>query len=42
MHERIIEWINGPEGVEWCTMETMVRESKEGKMKGVTVEGGVE
>ncbi|KAJ0420498.1 hypothetical protein BJY00DRAFT_323756 [Aspergillus carlsbadensis] len=42
MHERIIEWINGHEGVEWCTMETMVKEFKEGRMNGATVEGGVE
>ncbi|KAL5001341.1 hypothetical protein BDV10DRAFT_199220 [Aspergillus recurvatus] len=41
MHERIIEWINGHEGVEWCTMETMVKEFKEGRIQGATVEGGV-
>jgi hypothetical protein len=39
MHERLVEYINGHEGVEWCTMEEMVREFKEGRIKGVSVEG---
>jgi peptidoglycan/xylan/chitin deacetylase (PgdA/CDA1 family) len=42
MHERIIEWINGHEGVEWMTMEEMVREFKEGSIGGVEVKGGVD
>ncbi|KAI9376129.1 hypothetical protein BJX61DRAFT_460922 [Aspergillus egyptiacus] len=41
MHERFIEWINGHEGVEWCTMEQMVDEFKAGRIQGATVEGGV-
>ena len=41
MHERIIEWINGHEGVEWVTMETMVKEFKEGRISGAEVKGGV-
>ena len=40
MHERLIEWINGFEGVEWCTAEQMAREFKEGRIKGAVVEGG--
>ena len=42
MHERIIEYINSHEGVEWCTMEQMVEEFKGGKINGVTVEGGAD
>lgn len=42
MHERLIEYINGHEGVEWCTMEQMVKEFKEGKLDGVEIKGGVE
>ncbi|KAL4875188.1 hypothetical protein BJY04DRAFT_232836 [Aspergillus karnatakaensis] len=41
MHERFIEWVNGHEGVEWSTMENMVKEFKEGRIQGATVEGGV-
>ncbi|EXJ92799.1 hypothetical protein A1O3_01353 [Capronia epimyces CBS 606.96] len=41
MHERIIEWINQHEGVEWCTMETMVKEFKEGRLAGAEVSGGI-
>ena len=41
MHERLIKYINSHEGVEWCTMEQMVKEFKEGKIKGVEVKGGV-
>lgn len=40
MQERIINWINTHEGVEWVTMETMVKEFKEGRLAGATVEGG--
>ena len=42
MHERIIEYINSHEGVEWMTMEEMVREFKAGRIEGATVSGGVE
>lgn len=42
MHERLIEYINGHEGVEWCTMEQMVAEFKAGKIGGVDVKGGVD
>ncbi|KAL4963618.1 polysaccharide deacetylase family protein [Aspergillus stella-maris] len=41
MHERLIKWINEHGGVEWCTMETMVKEFKEGRLQGAVVEGGV-
>ncbi|KAJ9634280.1 uncharacterized protein PV06_00449 [Exophiala oligosperma] len=40
MHERIIEWINSHEGVEWMTMEDMVKEFKEGRLGGAEVRGG--
>lgn len=39
MHERIIEYINSHEGVEWMTMEEMVAEFKEGKFQGALAEG---
>lgn len=42
MHERLIEWINTHEGVEWCTFEGMVEEFEAGRMGGVSVEGGVD
>ena len=42
MHERLIEWINTHDGVEWCTFEQMVEEYRAGRMGGVTVEGGVD
>lgn len=42
LHERLIEWINGHDGVEWVTMEQIVDEFKSGKLSGATVEGGVE
>ena len=42
MHERLIEYINSHEGVEWCTMEQMVREFKDGKMGETTIQGGVD
>ncbi|KAF2714569.1 polysaccharide deacetylase family protein [Pleomassaria siparia CBS 279.74] len=41
LHERFIEWINTHEGVEWWTMEGIVDEFKSGRLKGVSVEGGV-
>lgn len=40
MHEKIIEYINSHEGVEWVTMEQMVDEFKSGKVPGAAVEGG--
>jgi hypothetical protein len=40
MHERIIEYINTHEGVEWMTMGEMAREFLEGRISGATVEGG--
>jgi len=40
MHEKLIEYINSHEGLEWCTMEQMVAEFKSGTMGNTTVEGG--
>lgn len=42
LHERIIEYINSFEGVEWMTMAEMAQEFLQGKMTGATVEGGVD
>jgi peptidoglycan/xylan/chitin deacetylase (PgdA/CDA1 family) len=42
MHERLIEWINTHEGVEWCTFGEMASRFRQGEMQGVSVEGGVE
>ncbi|KAK4945600.1 hypothetical protein LTR10_015219 [Elasticomyces elasticus] len=42
MHERLIEWINKHEGVEWCTFEEMANKFKKGEISGVEVEGGVD
>ena len=42
MHERLIEWINGHDGVEWCTFEEMAQKFKSGGFPGVEVEGGAE
>jgi hypothetical protein len=42
MHERLIEYINGHEGVEWCTFEQMVKEYKEWRIAGVEVRGGAD
>jgi len=41
MHERIIEWINTHEGVEWVTFEQMAQEFKNGGISGASVEGGI-
>jgi peptidoglycan/xylan/chitin deacetylase (PgdA/CDA1 family) len=41
MHDRLIEYINSHEGVEWCTMEQMVAEFKAGTIQGAEVTGGV-
>lgn len=40
MHERLIEYINTHEGVEWMTMEEMAAEFKSGRFPGVTITGG--
>lgn len=42
MHERLIEWINEFDGVEWVTFHEMARRFRDGEMKGVTVEGGAD
>lgn len=42
MHERLFEYINNHEGVEWVTMEQMVHEFKSGRLSGVEVQGGVD
>jgi hypothetical protein len=42
LHERLIEWINTHEGVEWVTMETIVDEFKSGGIRGVEIEGGAD
>lgn len=42
MHERLIEYFNSHEGVEWVTMEQMVKEFKDGKLDGFSVEGGAD
>ncbi len=42
MHERIIEYINSHEGVEWVTFEQMVDEFKSGQLQGAEVTGGAE
>jgi hypothetical protein len=38
---RLIEYINGHEGVEWMPFEAMATEFRDGRIPGVTVEGGV-
>ena len=42
MHDRLIQWINTHEGVEWVPFEEMSRRFKAGEFPGVTVEGGAE
>lgn len=42
MHERLIDWINQYEGVEWCTFEEMADKLRAGEIDGVKVEGGVD
>jgi peptidoglycan/xylan/chitin deacetylase (PgdA/CDA1 family) len=42
MHEKLIEYINSHEGVEWVTLEEMALQFKDGKLPGAFVEGGVE
>jgi hypothetical protein len=34
MHERLIDWINKHEGVEWCTMAEMAEEFRAGRISG--------
>ncbi len=41
LHERLIEYINTFEGVEWMPMEQMAEEFLAGRIQGATVEGGV-
>lgn len=40
MHQRLIEWINGHEGVEWCTFGEMADRFRHERFPGVSVEGG--
>lgn len=42
LHERLIEYINSHEGVEWCTFAQMVEEFKAGRIGGAEVEAGVD
>jgi len=42
MHERIVQYINSHEGVEWKTMDEMAQEYKSGRFPGYVVEGGVD
>ncbi|KAK6007890.1 hypothetical protein QM012_004704 [Aureobasidium pullulans] len=42
MHERIINYINKHEGVEWMPFGNMAREFLEGRIEGVEIEGGAE
>ncbi|KAF5361413.1 hypothetical protein D9758_006234 [Tetrapyrgos nigripes] len=42
MHERLIEYINKHEGVEWHTCEEIVKDFKAGKLGGAKVQGGVD
>jgi len=42
MHERIIEYINKHEGIEWVPFCQMAQQFKDGKIKGATVVGGVD
>ncbi|KIW89701.1 uncharacterized protein Z519_09857 [Cladophialophora bantiana CBS 173.52] len=42
LHERLIEWINRHDGVEWCTFEEMANKFRKGEIQGVEVEGGVD
>jgi len=42
MHERLFEYINGHEGLEWCTVEQVVEEFKGGRLPGVEIRGGAE
>ena len=42
MYERLIAYINSHEGVEWCTFEEMVRQFKQGEIRGIRIEAGAE
>lgn len=39
---RIIEYINRHEGVEWMTFGDMAKEFLEGRIDGVSIEGGAD
>lgn len=41
MLERVIEFINSHEGVEWVPLETMAAQFKSGELDGFNVKGGV-
>lgn len=40
--DRIIEYINKHEGVEWMPLCEMAKEFREGRMPGVEIEGGAD
>ncbi|KAI1374163.1 glucose 1-dehydrogenase [Hypoxylon crocopeplum] len=42
LHERMIEYINSFEGVEWMPMKDMAKEFLEGRIAGAEIEGGVD
>ncbi|PLB39135.1 polysaccharide deacetylase family protein [Aspergillus candidus] len=41
LHQRLIDYLNAHEGVEWCTFGEMVDEFKAGRIGGVQITGGV-
>ncbi|EXJ57395.1 hypothetical protein A1O7_07742 [Cladophialophora yegresii CBS 114405] len=41
MHQRMIEWINTFQGVEWCTFGEMVDQYKKGEIKGFDMEAAL-
>lgn len=41
MHERLIEYLKGLEGVEFVTMAQVCDEFKAGKIQGATIEAGI-
>ncbi|CAG8103689.1 unnamed protein product [Penicillium salamii] len=42
MHEKLVQFINSYEGVEWMTIDKMAEEYKSGRFPGHVVEGGVD
>ncbi|KZO98484.1 glucose 1-dehydrogenase [Calocera viscosa TUFC12733] len=42
VHEKLIEYINSHEGVEWMTLADMAEEFRAGRIEGYHVEGGAE
>lgn len=42
MHERLIEYINSHDGVEWCTFDKMVKLLKDGELDAAAGEGGAD